>query len=51
MFAGVVIFSLFAVLVSCLIFKRYEKIERAELSTYVVLIAWGSLLWGLFLSR
>jgi hypothetical protein len=30
------------------IFKKFEALEKAELPTYVVIIAWGSLLFGLF---
>ena len=51
MFAGVLLFSVIVVIISALILKRYEKMEKAETVTYVVLIAWGSLMWGLFLSK
>jgi hypothetical protein len=51
MFAGVLVFSVIVVIITALIFRRYEKMERAATATYIVLIAWGSLFWGLFLSR
>jgi hypothetical protein len=51
MFAGVLVFSVIVVIISALFFRRYEKMEKAETITYVVLIAWGSLLWGLILSK
>jgi hypothetical protein len=30
---------------------RRDKMDKVEIATYVVLIAWGSFLWGLFLSK
>jgi len=51
MFAGVLVFSIIVVIISALFFRRYEKMEKAETITYIVLIAWGSLFWGLFLSK
>jgi|MudIll2142460700_1097286.scaffolds.fasta_scaffold789749_2 hypothetical protein len=51
MFAGVLVFSVIVVIISALFFRRYEKMEKAETITYIVLIAWGSLFWGLFLSK
>jgi hypothetical protein len=51
MFAGVLLFSVIVIIIAALIFRRYEKMEKAEAVTYVVLIAWGSLFWGLILSK
>ena len=51
MFAGVVAFSVIIIIMSALIAKRRDKMDKAEISTYVVLIAWGSFLWGLFLAK
>lgn len=51
LFAGVSLFSILAVGISFAIFRRYEALEKAELSTYIVLIAWGSLLFGLFMGK
>ena len=48
---GVLLFSILALGVSFLIFKKYEALEKAELSTYIVFIAWGSLLFGLFIGK
>jgi hypothetical protein len=48
---GILLFSIFVVVVSLLILKRFESLEKAELSTYIVLIAWGSLLYGLFVAK
>jgi len=50
MFAGVLVFSVIVIIASALIAKGRDKMERTEIATYVVVIAWGSLLWGLFLS-
>jgi hypothetical protein len=51
MLTGIALFSIVVVVVSFLIVKRYEALEKAELSTYIVLIAWGSLLFGLSIAR
>lgn len=51
LFTGVLVFSILAMGVSFMIFRKYETLERAEVSTYVALIAWGSLLFGFFMSK
>jgi len=51
LFTGVLLFSVLAVGVSFVIFKKYDALEKAELSTYIVFIAWGSLLFGLFMAK
>jgi hypothetical protein len=51
LFAGVLAFSVIVVIISALITKRRDKMDAAEVATYVVIIAWGALLWGLFLSK
>jgi hypothetical protein len=48
---GVLCFSVLVVGVSFLIFRKYDALEKSELSTYIVFIAWGSLLFGLFMAR
>jgi len=48
---GILCFSVLVVGVSFLIFKKYEALEKAELSTYIVFIAWGSLFFGLFMAK
>jgi len=44
-------FSAVIILISAAISKRREKMDRAEIATYIVLIAWASLVWGLFLAK
>lgn len=51
MIAGVLVFSVIVVIIAALIIKRLGKIDSAEMATYVVIIAWGSLFWGLLLSK
>jgi hypothetical protein len=51
MFAGIVTFSVVVIALALGIFRKYEAFERAEVSAYVALVAWGSLLFGLFLSK
>jgi hypothetical protein len=49
--AGMLAFGVVMILISAVISKRRDKIERTELATYIVLIGWGSLLFGLFLAK
>jgi len=51
LFAGVLAFSVIMVIISILITKRHDKMDGAEIATYIVIIAWGSLFWGLLLSK
>jgi hypothetical protein len=51
LFAGVMLFSILSGGVSFVIFKKYETLEKAELSTYITFIAWGSLLFGLLMAK
>jgi hypothetical protein len=48
---GVLVFSVVVVVISAVITKKRDRLEASEIATYVVLVAWGSLLWGIFLSR
>jgi hypothetical protein len=49
--AGMLAFSVIIILISAVISKRRDKMDGAEIATYIVLIGWGSLLWGLFLAK
>jgi len=51
LFAGILAFSVIIILISAVVSKRRDKMDRAEIATYIVLIGWGSLLWGLFLMK
>jgi hypothetical protein len=51
MFAGIVSFSAVVIAIALGFFKKYETLDKAELSAYVALVAWGSLLFGLFISK
>jgi hypothetical protein len=51
LFIGMLLFSILAIGISFVIFKKYETLERAEVSTYIALVAWGSLLFGFFISK
>jgi hypothetical protein len=48
---GVLLFGVIVVMISAVITKRRDTMEASEIATYVVLTAWGALLWGFFLSR
>ncbi len=49
--AGVLIFSIVVFILSAVISKRREKMDRAEMATYILLIAWASLLLGIALMK
>ena len=51
MVAGILAFSVVIILTSAVISKRRDKMDRSEIAAYIVLIGWGSLLWGLFLAK
>ena len=51
MITGVLVFGVIIVMISAVITRKRDELEASEIATYVVLIAWGSLLWGFFLSR
>lgn len=51
MILGVLIFSLFSIYASFTILRKYEVLEKTELVSYVVMIAWGSLAFGIYISR
>jgi len=48
---GMLAFSVVIILISAVISKRRDNMDRAEIATYIVLIAWGSLLFGFFLAK
>jgi len=51
MLLSILIFSVAVFFVSFLISKRYSVFDRTEIATYMVIIAWGSLLFGLFIPK
>jgi len=48
---GILAFSVVVILISAVISKRRDKMERSEIAAHMVPIAWGSLLFGLFLEK
>lgn len=51
MLIGILMFSVLIFFVSFLISRRYRSYDRSEIATYTVIIAWGSLMFGLFISN
>lgn len=49
--AGIVIFSFISAMLSFALLKRFERIEKAELASYLLLTVWGSFLFGLSLTQ
>ena len=51
MFIGILVFSVLIIVISVIILMKYERLEKAELASYLTLSAWGSLLYGIFIAR
>ncbi|MGC2062629.1 MAG: hypothetical protein WA610_06600 [Thermodesulfovibrionales bacterium] len=51
MFIGILFYSILITAISLVIIRKYAKIERAEMMTYLILSSWGSLLYGIFITR
>ena len=51
MVAGIFGFSVVVIITSALIMKKHDTMDEAEIATWVVILAWGSLFWGMFLSK
>jgi hypothetical protein len=48
---GIVIFSVLSTVISFHLIRKFERFEKAELTTYMLLFAWGAFLFGLSLTR
>ena len=48
---GIVLFSMISAMLSFLLIRGYERFEKSELTSYVLLFVWGAFLFGLSLSR
>lgn len=51
MIASVLLFGMLVFGISLLISKRSAVCEKGEIATYIALIAWGSMVFGLFISK
>ncbi len=51
MIAGVLFYGLIVFILSYSISKRSAACEKGEVATYIALVAWGSLIFGLFVSK
>jgi hypothetical protein len=51
MITGVLVFGLVIFVMSFFISKRSNVCEKGEIATYIALIAWGSMVFGLYVSR
>ena len=51
MLVGVLIFGMLIFTISLAIVRGYKNIEPTQMATYIVLIAWGSLVCGFLLDR
>jgi Flp pilus assembly protein TadB len=51
MIPGILFFSIVVFAVSFLITKNSSRMDRTEIGLYIVLIAWGSMIFGIVMSR
>ncbi|MBI5102902.1 MAG: hypothetical protein HZB33_13845 [Nitrospirae bacterium] len=49
--AGIIFFSVVSAVLCLLVIRKYERIEKSELTSYALLFGWGSFLFGLSLTR
>lgn len=47
MIIGILLFSVAVFLLSFQIVKKQQRLDQAELAMYIVLIAWGSMIFGI----
>lgn len=50
MILGILIFSVLISFVSFLISKKINFCDRSEIAAYLAITAWGSLMYGLYIS-
>lgn len=48
---GIVFFSIVSAMLCFLVIRKYEQLEKSELTSYLLLFVWGSFLFGLSLTR
>lgn len=48
---GTFMFSVISVVLSILIIRKFERFEKTELMTYLLLFVWGAFLLGIYVAR
>ena len=51
MTTGILVFSIVSTILSFLVIRKFERFEKAELISYVMLIVWGAFLFGIYIAR
>jgi hypothetical protein len=51
MIASVLVFGLVVFLISLAIARKSDVCENGEIATYIAVIAWGSMVFGLYIAR
>ncbi|MGO9611448.1 MAG: hypothetical protein ACLPX5_00215 [Dissulfurispiraceae bacterium] len=51
MVAGILVFGLVVFMTSLLIARRSAICDKGEIATYIAVIAWGSMVFGLYISK
>lgn len=48
---GILFFSIISAAFSFLIIRKYERFEKAEIMSYLLLLVWGAFLFGMYIAR
>lgn len=48
---GILVFSIVSTILSFLVLKKYERFEKAEIMSYLLLFVWGAFLFGIYIAR
>ena len=48
---NILVFTAIVAFLSYYVSKKHERMERAEIATYIVIIAWGALAFGMYMAR
>jgi hypothetical protein len=51
MLIGVLSFGILVFAISYIVVRRYKTIEPSQMATFIVLIAWGAFICGIFLEH
>ncbi len=49
--AGIFFFSIVSAVLCFVVIRKYEQLEKSELTSYLLIFVWGSFLFGLSLTR
>ena len=51
MATGILVFSIISASLSFQLIRKFERFEKAEIMSYLLLFVWGAFLFGIYISR